>query len=121
MFEKYKVDSIYRGKIHNVVLDTPADRLMRTVLRDYSREHRVDFAGHYKMALFGCGTACFSGAVIDVVTGQVIWLPFKELSLTDYFEPVSYCRNSRLIRFVGIVDESGPNTQSYYELKNGHF
>ncbi len=94
---------------------------MRTALRGGYELHRVEFAGHYIVLTIGCGAACFGGAVVDAITGNVTWFPFLEMSVTDYFEPVSYCRNSRLIRFVGETARDPRNAAYFYELRNDQF
>jgi hypothetical protein len=42
----------------------------RTQLRAWARE-RPDFAGHYIVASWGCGTGCTQLAIIDAVSGRV--------------------------------------------------
>jgi hypothetical protein len=54
--------------------------MFRTELRRHA-PHGPDFAGHYTLALWGCGAGCATGAVIDARSGQVWIIPF-------YFEDV---------------------------------
>ena len=69
----YPVKEIFRGAPAPVLLTTPEARRLRTELqRQGSRP--PDFAGHYKLAMIGCGSTCRYGAIIDARTGQV-WLP----------------------------------------------
>lgn len=45
-------------------------RLFRTRLREAAQEG-PNFAGHYTIASWGCGTGCLNFAVIDLKTGRV--------------------------------------------------
>lgn len=71
----------------------------RTRLKQAATEG-VNFAGHYKIAVVGCGTGCTFGWVIDLTTGQIYDLglggeDMQQLSLS--FKP-----DSRYIRAVWI-------------------
>jgi hypothetical protein len=48
----------------------PRSKRYRTQLRNWARE-RPNFAGHYILATWGCGTGCTEIAVIDAVSGRV--------------------------------------------------
>src|SRR5262244_2754969 len=50
----------------------PDARTFRTRLGEALKEG-VNFAGHYVVAGWGCGTGCVSGAIIDARTGSVFW------------------------------------------------
>jgi hypothetical protein len=52
------------------VLGDPRSRMYRTQLRGWARE-KPNFAGHYILATWGCGTGCAQIAVIDALTGRV--------------------------------------------------
>lgn len=73
-FEAYAVKP-YTGA--NAVPDLgsdPRSRRYRTQLRRWARE-KPNFAGHYILATWGCGTGCTELAVIDAVTGKVFHPP----------------------------------------------
>ena len=93
----------------------------------------TDFAGHYRIAGWGCGTGCISGAVIDVRDGRV-YFPEELAALSvGYFsgdyesEPLKYRKNSRLMVLSGIpgrIDENKPQKpwgDYYFEWKNNRF
>jgi len=42
----------------------------------------VNFAGHYSLVQFGCGTGCNTGYMVDVTNGQVAPLPLGNLANT---------------------------------------
>ena len=50
----------------------PNARLYRTNLRNAAKE-RVNFAGHFILTTWGCGTNCTESAMIDAHTGQVFF------------------------------------------------
>lgn len=106
----------------------PDARTFRTRLTE-ALSGGVNFAGHYAVAGWGCGTGCISGAIIDTRTGNVFWPEqFGGIGVwygkDDYAdEPVKYHKNSRLLVIVGVpgVKEGQPDKPSgeyYYEWVN---
>src|ERR1044071_2168521 len=51
---------------------SPDARTFRTRLSE-ALVDGVNFAGHYVIAGWGCGTGCISGAIIDARNGRVFW------------------------------------------------
>jgi len=90
-FSDYPAGPLYRGRVAPLVeSSSPTARTYRTATREDMAEG-VNFAGHYVVATFGCGTECVSGHIVDAKTGRsVADLPFN-LPYTE-FHP-----NSRLI------------------------
>ncbi len=78
-FVDYPVREVYKGRIAPVVLDTKRARMFRSRLREDSRRG-TNFAGHYTVVFWGCGTGCAQVAVVDARTGKVYWPP---LDYTD--------------------------------------
>jgi hypothetical protein len=111
---------------------SPGAGTFRTRLTEALREG-TDFAGHYKIAGWGCGTGCISGAVIDMRTGRVYFPEeFYALSVGWFTgeyesEPLKYKANSRMLILSGIPgreNDDGPEQQwgdYYYEWKNNRF
>lgn len=102
-----------------------ASRSFRTRLNEAFRSG-VNFAGHYIVAGWGCGTGCISGAIIDARTGKVQWpLEFNALGVwydgNNYVDkPVEYRKNSRLLIIrgsPGVKDNEPekPNGEYFYE------
>lgn len=86
----------------------------------------VNFAGHYIVAGWGCGTGCISGAIIDARNGNVYWpLPLYALGVwyegNSYVDkPVDYRKNSRLLIITGSPgvkdnEPDKPNGKYFYE------
>jgi hypothetical protein len=107
----------------------PDARTFRTRLSEALRRG-VNFAGHYVVAGWGCGTGCISGAIIDARTGNVFWpeqfnamgVLYSDGEYAD--EPVAYRKNSRMLVISGIpgnAEDNAPDKPSgiyYYEWKN---
>ena len=79
-FEDYPVKEIYRGRVAPVILDTHRARMFRTRLREDSRTG-TNFAGHYTVVFWGCGTGCAQLAVVDARTGRVYWPPLDYVDI----------------------------------------
>ena len=106
----------------------PEARTFRTRLSEAYRRG-VNFAGHYIVAGWGCGTGCTNAAIIDTRNGQVHWpTPFAGIDARygDGYsdEQVVYRRNSRLLIIhgrPGTEREGGEDVESgdyYYEWRN---
>jgi len=71
-FDAYRVTS--QETVENPKLDlasNPAARMYRTTLREQIAQG-PNFAGHYRVAVWGCGSSCSSFAVVNLSTGRVI-------------------------------------------------
>lgn len=100
----------------------------RTRLREGLRSG-VNFAGHYIIVGWGCGTGCVSGGIIDARNGRVYFpKEFNAFAVgqgeNDYKEPLQYRKNSRLLVLNGIPgtanddDPTGESGTYYYEWRN---
>jgi hypothetical protein len=83
-FENYSVREIFHGVPTAPNLSTPWARLYRTRIRnaalnnegffrgfEYIQASGPNFAGHYRVANWGCGSGCLIMVIIDLETGQV--------------------------------------------------
>jgi hypothetical protein len=76
-FEDHRVPKTFSGKPVPVNLRSHSKaRLFRTMLK-LSAEKGPNFAGHYTVGTWGCGSDCRMVAVIDAVTGRVYFAPFQ--------------------------------------------
>jgi hypothetical protein len=85
-FEAYAATP-YTGA--NALPDVHSDlrsRQYRTQLRSWARE-KPNFAGHYILATWGCGTGCTELAVIDAVTGKVFHPPEARVNHIENVDP----------------------------------
>ncbi|MCK5901786.1 MAG: hypothetical protein KAG28_01440 [Cocleimonas sp.] len=140
-FKQYKVNKIYKGKNHPLVMDK-FGRSYKTRLRAAIKEQKPSFAGKYLVTGWGCGTSgCNTGAIIDATTGQAYQWPvilFSVYPLKAEFEEKDeagqeqlYRRNSRLMIFAGGIesgvdanatdDKNNYDVVKFYEFNNGKF
>lgn len=69
-FAHYPAERSFKGKPAPPKLITPTQRQFRTVLRKGERKG-PNFAGHYTVVEWGCGSNCVSFAIVDAVNGRV--------------------------------------------------
>ncbi len=125
-FESYPVQASVTGR-HRLILGR-ADMEYRTRLRVAARQP-PNFAGHYVLALWGCGMECAMGAAIDDRSGHVTWLPGTVCcwlsapgAMTPDAEPVRYRRDSRLLILTGLRNEhEGDWGEHYYTIDGNGF
>lgn len=90
-FEDYAVDEAFVGPPAEPVLATPVERRYRTRIRNAVMSgdswggtwknpiklHGPNFAGHYFVLSWGCGSDCVSMVVVNGTTGHVIMPPLR--------------------------------------------
>jgi len=75
-FEDYPVRDRFTGRPAKVNLNShPKARLFRTMLREGAKPG-PNFAGHYTIVHWGCGSDCRMIAVVDARNGRVYFAPF---------------------------------------------
>lgn len=69
-FEDYQVD-VYKGKLAppDFSTDPDAKRFITRITK--ACEEGINFAGHYTLVIWGCGSPCQSGVVVDRKTGRI--------------------------------------------------
>lgn len=96
-------------KINNVRVNLKSHKdanRFRTNLRNAAKEG-VNFAGHYILTTWGCGTNCSVSAIIDARNGRVFFpdqlegTGFGFCELPDDTEPIVYKADSRLLVLSG--------------------
>jgi len=104
----------------------PIARRYRTVLRREMAEG-PNYAGHYRLAFWGCGASCAMFAVINLRTGSVItpkefgYVLGTNLAADDFLAGAPsdgwgfrFMRNSSLLVVLGAPDEDESKTGAYY-------
>jgi hypothetical protein len=93
----------------------------RTVLREGYGRGEPDFAGHYRIEMWGCGANCVAYAVADVFTGHIYFTVFPALGETDFqtYGFVDYRPDSRLLIALGPMQDDNSNLGVVYYLWNG--
>ena len=88
-FEDYPVKEIFTGTPAAPILATPQQRLYRTriregvskgagVWRDNEEQPGPNFAGHYIVIEWFCGSPCAMDAIVDAATGTIYNPPISE-------------------------------------------
>jgi len=116
-FADYPGAAPFNGRNAAPILATRDARLFRTKIREGARES-PNFDGRYIVATWGCGTDCETGAVIDAISGKVIWLPVVAGSPEDAgAEPAAhfhYRLDSCLLVMTGMIKEEPPMGTHYF-------
>ncbi len=130
-FEDYSAD-VYAGKPARLKLKShPLARRYRSSIREQLRSQGINFAGHYTLAVMGCGTSCSITAIVESRTGRAYFPQVFNgwTSVTgDYIfaegEDIRAFRtDSRLIKVMGrprlgAIERWGPSGVYYYEWKD---
>jgi hypothetical protein len=75
-FEDFSVTARFSGKSARVNLSShPNARMFRTMLRETAKQG-ANFAGHYAVRRWGCGTECIRIGIVNLKTGQAYVSPF---------------------------------------------
>ena len=128
-FEDFHAGEIFNAKPAPPKLVRPGDRLFRTRIREGASKG-PNFAGHYTIAEWGCGTSCVSIAVVDAKSGNIYSGPFGILGYggvlryadvsEEQYEPLSYKLKSRLFVVRGCPEDENCATY-FYEWKGSQF
>src|SRR3984893_1822633 len=108
-FSQFPAREYSRGPTGRLDLSDPHAYSYRTRLRQGAQQ-KANFAGHYTVVTWGCGTDCRAGAVIDEFTGHVVFLPTVDSyrmkhEMDSDFNPIVFRLDSRLIVFAGKLNE----------------
>lgn len=124
-FQDYAAPA-FKGRAAALKLTTREARAYRTRLREGARR-AVNFAGHYKLHTWSCGTGCLQTAFIDAKTGEVFFPAELDGFIVCFYDPkpvddleeaLKFERGSRLIVMSGYpLSERGkddPKKGLYY-------
>lgn len=112
MFGRYHVREVFRNKPEMPDMSDSGARMYRTRLR-YAAEHGANFAGHYAIALWGCGAGCVSFAAIDLTNGRVTFFPAAVSWADEKNSGVRFRKDSRALHVVGALNEEDPADRWY--------
>src|SRR5262245_20769683 len=106
-FKDFPAGGTFEGKPARPRLATK-DQRDRRELYASAVANGVTFAGHYAVVKYGCGSSCVSSDILDLRSGNVVAVPFTVSGwreIHDDFEPIEAKRDSRLIVFLGAINE----------------
>jgi hypothetical protein len=69
-FEDFPAPMDWRGPVAPIKLTTSSERMFRTRLSEAMKQP-PNFAGHYRVTYWGCGSICTASAIVDLQTGNV--------------------------------------------------
>ena len=115
-FNDYPVAEIYTGKVASAKTvmgkgqrhPTGGYRpsMFKTRLADASANGKVNFAGHYVLTTWGCGSGgCVEGAVISALTGDIVWLPLEACCNRKGEDGYHFRADSSLLVLISAVGE----------------
>ena len=118
-FQDFPETNIFKCQPAPVDLkSSPEARMFRTQLRTQAASG-PDFAGHFKIASWGCGSGCESFAIVDSKSGKVYFPPILSYVSWDGWAGedvgLKYHLNSRLLILHGSRGEE-PTTGIFYYL-----
>jgi hypothetical protein len=111
-FSGYRVKNVYHGKPAQAII-TKEFRGFRARIREGAKSS-VEFAGHYTIPRWGCGTDCNGFVIVDSITGKVYaglgvaGLPFswlEEYGGDDAIPRMEFYSNSRLLEINACPNE----------------
>ena len=115
-FTDYPVKEIYTGKVASAKTAMGTGQrhpkgghrpsMFKTRLADASTNGQVNFAGHYVLTTWGCGSGgCVEGAVIDALTGEIAWLPLEACCNRRGDDGYHFRADSNLLVLISAVGE----------------
>jgi hypothetical protein len=119
------VQDLYHGTPAPPILDKD-QRKFRTMIRRGANSP-VEFAGHYTVPRWGCGTGCTEFAIVDSISGQVYSSPFAVEELPGAWEEkhigqipsrMEYQPNSMLMKINGCPNERDCGFYDYVMVEN---
>jgi len=127
-FSDYLVTRIWQGKAVEATITNAAEKHYRTRFQEAAKKS-PNFAGRYHVVLWGCGSECIMGGIVDLKTGQVFLPPLVETIeeqrnfsiCQSAYAPsrLEFRKNSRLmivhcgLNFVMRLNENVPDAQYF--------
>jgi hypothetical protein len=71
-FLDFKVDSVFKGERHSLDFSSnPPSKMFITRIRETYKSGKANFAGHYYLTDWGCGSPCQMCVIVDLVSGRI--------------------------------------------------
>jgi len=117
-FKDFPVGRVFKGRPASVDLSSDKQaRKYRTILRDGAKSG-TNFAGHYTIVIWGCGTSCQQFAIVDAQTGKVHFsteLPYVSWGGLEENSGLQFRPDSRLLVVYGHRMGEDPAGVFFYE------
>lgn len=107
-FENFPVaeEDVFRGTPAPVNFSSMPEALHYKTVITEGAKRGPNFAGHYTIVTWGCGSPCQISAVVDAITGNIVAYAGDSLS-TGY--GVKYKINSKML----VVDDPGESLKNF--------
>lgn len=124
---------LYTGNNAKPILNSdPETKAFRTRISEWSKE-KPNFAGHYILATWGCGTDCTQLTIIDAISGKVFHAPEVSTNVAtnvdqalldgggslQNFGALKFTSRSRLLMLIGMPNEDTARRGISYFVWNG--
>jgi hypothetical protein len=130
-FKNYKTPQIISSKKAPLdVKSNPTAKTFKTAINETYKTAKIDFASHYITVVWGCGTGCVNGAMVDVRDGKVYDLPlnpdtaysgcFTNASNNDKEDRYEINKNSALF-ITNICEESNAKKSNQMQQARTYF
>jgi len=116
-YKAYAVAVDRQGKRPALQRDGKFSNQFRSRLSEALRDDPINFAGHYVVTTFGCGSGCMHGGIIDTRTGQAHEWPWPVYvrDIGDWDSPFRHEAGSRLLAVRGVLkDMNEPPLERYF-------
>lgn len=102
-----RAEAVQGGRPAKVILATAQARRYRTAIRDQAGES-ANFAGHFRVITWGCGTDCRGFAILDRQTGVAYTPPgidYVAGAMGNDEERIDFRLDSRLLVLNGLIND----------------
>lgn len=97
-FPMFKVQNVYKGKLAAPDFKTdPGAKLYKTQIKNQCKARGVNFAGHYTVIEWGCGTECENIAIVDRITGVIYYSSMPYTQGDEGFYGIKYKQDSNIM------------------------
>ncbi|HBG69225.1 MAG: hypothetical protein A2W93_04205 [Bacteroidetes bacterium GWF2_43_63] len=94
-FCDFDVAEIYSGKLAMPDFSTDRSALkFVTRIKNGCEDEGVNFAGHYTIVTWGCGSSCQQMAIVDRITGKII---YSQLPFMNNYSGSEFRKDSRML------------------------
>jgi hypothetical protein len=105
-FQQFKVNSIYKGELAKPDLTSNPDaKGWRTQIIKGCKNNGVNFAGHYTIVQWGCGSMCEMMAIIDRINGKIYFPDIPESHIDGYYGARFKINSRMIISNSGVLDD----------------
>jgi hypothetical protein len=115
-FKKYQTEMpLSSGKAAIDWQSNPEAKNFKTRITEGYKNEAVSFAGHYVAVVFGCGTGCVLGLMVDVRDGKIYALPLGEENSCFFMEDAALMRPDSKLFVSAVCKEAAESEKLNYK------